>query len=475
MFGWRKSTNSRVESPVDSRFSASLFALREHTDSRVFWLLVTQWVVTLLTSFVVSSRWNESRLDALSAAVIWVGVLSVVPLALVLRSPGTLQSRWSVVVSQGLMSTLLWYVSGGRPDSHLHLFAWLVVLSLYRDASVLVAGGVTALVGHTVLYFSGAMPALSHDDPSLWFTQVVWMSWLAGETAFLTVFVMLDRQALAAQLERDYALESLQSGFHGKVEDVTRKLIQERDMLRVQLVTANERRNWLESARSEMSQELLTLRTSFATCATEILNLTSRPSNEGMSRDWRSHWEALRRRAQQLMRLIDLRSIEQSESDSQESAEDVRRAQKLETQKKAILLMRNPLQQARAVAALETEGYSVDVVPNGPRAYYSAMLNDYSLVVVDIDLPGDEGFDTLEALHLLPPDRHGRQRCLFAVTSELTPDRVLRCTNLEVDGMFLKPLKAESMHQTLVSRTSSQKASNQETHESLTGSASSVF
>ena len=31
------------------------------------------------------------------------------------------------------------------------------------------------------------------------------------------------------------------------------------------------------------------------------------------------------------------------------------------------------------------------------------MLHDYDLIMVDVDLPGDEGFDTLEALRLLPP------------------------------------------------------------------------
>ena len=112
-------------------------------------------------------------------------------------------------------------------------------------------------------------------------------------------------------------------------------------------------------------------------------------------------------------------------------------------------MMRNPLQQAKAVAAMETVGYKVDVVPNGPRTYYSVMLNDYALIVVDIDLPGEEGFDTLEALRLLPPDRVGEFNCLYAVTAALTPNRVLRCTELKVDGMFVKPLNAEALQQSL--------------------------
>ena len=91
----------------------------------------------------------------------------------------------------------------------------------------------------------------------------------------------------------------------------------------------------------------------------------------------------------------------------------------------------------------------MDVVPNGPRTYYSVMLNDYSVIIVDIDLPGEEGFDTLEALRLLPEERIGQSKSLFAITAERTPERILRCTELQVDGIFDKPLNSEALQRSL--------------------------
>lgn len=440
---------------VTAKFRSGLFSIREQADAKIFWLLVAQWAVVLSTSIAMAGRWKDVRLDTLSSAVVWVGVLSILPLALVLRSPGRWQARWTVVISQGIMSSLLWYVSGGRPDTHLHLFAWLVVLALYRDMSVLLATAGTALIGHVLVFGSSTLPGLPVNDPSQWFTHFIWLAWLLGETAFLTAFVMLDRQTLFSQLERENALSSLQGEFQEKFERVTKQLVEERDDLKFELTSLKVRHTSLESTRSQASKELLTLRQDIAVQGSAILKLTARPADAKLNSDWRAQWNAVRQQAQHLLRLVDLPSLE--EQSQQHSVPDPTNAeQRIElapAEKRAMLMMRNPLQQSKAVTALESEGYKVDVVPNGPRTYYSVMLNDYSLIVVDIDLPGDEGFDTLEALRLLPADRIGRSKSLFAVTSEMTSERVLRCTDLKVDGIFLKPLKAESLHQTLSNPT----------------------
>lgn len=440
-----------MPSTVAARFRSGLFAQREQADAKIFWLLVAQWAVVLSTSVAMAGRLKEVRLDVLSSAVVWVSFLSILPLGMVLRLPGTWQARWTVVISQGVMSSLLWFVSGGRPDTHLHLFAWLIVLSLYRDMSVLLAVAVTAMAGHLVVFGSSNLPGFPSNDPAQWFNHLVWLTWLFGETAFVSAFVLIDRQGLWSRLERDHALESLKGRFQDKFDQVSKKLVEERDDLKFELASLKVRHASLESARSQASRELLSLRQDIATQGTAILKLTSRPADSELNSDWRSHWQALRQQAQHLMRLVDIPSLE-DQSEAQPASAVTNAEERLEIaeqDKRAMLLMRNPLQQAKAVTALEEEGFKVDVVPNGPRTYYSVMLNDYSLIVVDIDLPGDEGFDTLEALRLLPPDRISRSKCLFAVTSEMTSERVLRCTDLKVDGIFLKPLKAESLHQTL--------------------------
>ena len=72
------------------------------------------------------------------------------------------------------------------------------------------------------------------------------------------------------------------------------------------------------------------------------------------------------------------------------------------------------------------------------------MLREYELIVVDVDLADDEGFDTIEALRLLPQGVSNTTG-LFALSRARSPEAVLRSTQLGVDGFFVKPLTADAL------------------------------
>lgn len=441
---------------VSDRFRAGLLALREQADARIFWVLLAQWTVTLFTSVTVASQSDHPRLDLLSTLVVAVGMLSILQLAMILKWPGTAQTRWTIVGAEAVIFSLVWCASQGRPETHLHLFAWLIVLAMYRDLPALLTTVLAAVTGHLVMIATGLLPALPISDSSQLVTYLIWFAWMVGETAFLATFVLLDRQSLALQAEREYSLEVLQDDFQQKFDSVTQHLVEERDELRREVATLTERRQILDVAQRQSAQELLTIRKDFATAGTAILKLTSRQADTTLSKSWQSQWQAVRQQAQHLMRLIDLPSLEPEPAVRKPKpaklGEERLELAPLEIDKRAMLLMRNPLQQAKAVTALEREGYKVDVVPNGPRTYYSVMLNDYSVIVVDIDLPEDEGYDTLEALQLLPAECVGRNKLVFAVTNDKTQENIMRCAELGVDNVFLKPLQADALRDSLAQK-----------------------
>lgn len=435
---------------ASDRFQSGLLALREQADSRIFWVILAQWTVTLFASIAAAGRADYSRLDLLSSGVIAIGALSVLQLGMILRWPGSFQTRWTIVGCQGLISSLLWYVSGARPESHLHLFAWLVVLAMYRDVPVLLTTVLTSLTAHVFMVGNGLVPAFPVAETGQLLTYAVWIAWIVGETSLLVAFVMLDRQALASQCEREEALDNLRGSLQSQHDETTQQLIDTTIALQREITTLTDRTHTAEAAQQRATRELVALHRDVAAHGTAILKLASRPADSSLTKSWQSHWHGLRQQAQHLMHLIDLASIEPERQTRNGRSDQQCLDDRLPKQeKRAMLLMRNPIQQAKAVTALEREGYRVDVVANGPRTYYSAMLTDYSIVVVDIDLPEDEGFDTLEALQLLPPDRLGRTKVLIALTTEMTSDRVLRCTELDVDHLLLKPLQAESLRQLL--------------------------
>ncbi|MBS0205595.1 MAG: response regulator [Planctomycetes bacterium] len=450
MLGWvverlQTATPTAIEAV---RFRGGLKVQRQQADLRIFWLLLAQWGGILLASFVMASHWDHSRLSSLSFLVVAVGLLSLLPLAMVLQNPGSWRTRWSVAAAQGLLSILLWKTAGGRPDTYLHLCAWLIVMSLYRDVPVLLATVGIALSGRGLIVATGALPAVSVIDA----TNCAWLVCLLGETAFVLTFIVLDRQALATQIGKDLALQSLQDSFQARIDEITRPLVEERDLLQREVAALKAQRSASDAARHETSRELTSLRRDLASQGQAVLMLASLPANS-LPSEWRSHWQLLRQQLQQLLGLVELPSMVPAQDSPGTSPHlQVTRSEQISTQNsdrssRALLMLRNPVQQARAVLTLERAGYTVDVTSNGPRTYYSVMLNDYSLIIVDIDLPGDEGFDTIEALRLLPPDRLAPVNCLFALTSERTADRVLRSTSLGVDGILLKPLKIDGLRQ----------------------------
>jgi len=65
------------------------------------------------------------------------GALSVFPIFLALRRPGHSSTRYVIAVSQMMMSSLLIHITGGRIETHFHVFGSLAFsLVLQRLASL---------------------------------------------------------------------------------------------------------------------------------------------------------------------------------------------------------------------------------------------------------------------------------------------------------------------------------------------------
>jgi len=64
-----------------------------------------------------------------------------------------------------------------------------------------------------------------------------------------------------------------------------------------------------------------------------------------------------------------------------------------------ILLVEDEIKMARAVRrGLEQEGYGVDVVADGDEALFRATEQDYDAIVLDVMLPGRDGFEVCRTL-----------------------------------------------------------------------------
>ncbi len=445
---------------ADERLAQELRTGRIGLDKQVFWGLIGQWAVVLLATLVLSANVDFSRAGFVWSTLLWNGVLTGVPLWLVLRSPGERSSRLAVAVCQGLFSTLLFHATAGRAETHLHLFAWLIVLAVYRDVRVLLAAGVAAVVSQLVagLVVESPERVVSHfghlGEHAIW---------LIVETACLATFVRVSVQAMSDLARREAALESLNNNLERKVYRRTRELTQKIESLHREYAVTRELRDQSEADELTAARQLSQLRRDVSTHATTLMDTTWNWSEARLPEALRPHWRTIREASQNLLNLVDASSsVDDSLPNSlvglqtfnpEASTVGVKVVETDDdgVRRLALLLIDDPVQQALAVHALSEEGFRVDVARSGPRAYYSAMLRYYDVILIDIDLANEEGFDTIEALRLLPrgiSDFTG----VFALSSARTPATVLRVTQLGIDGFLVKPVSPASLQAALEGR-----------------------
>ncbi len=457
MFDWfqPKKPQPRPFPRADERVAKELHTSRQRIDQQVFWGLIVQWVAIGLVSLGASTSISTEQTDRVWMTLILSGVLTAVPLWLTLRSSGERTTRLAVAVSQGLIAVLLLGVSGGRPETQVHLFGWLVVLSLYRDIPVLLTAGIVACVGYLAISLISPGEDWSTVAAGSWSEHVLL---LFGETACLVAFVRQSLNTLSSLARREAALESLNKNVDRRVDRMTRSLIEEQTRLRHENETLRERRESAETSEFETSRMLTVLRQGVSTHATNLMDTTWRWSEASLPEPLRPAWRTIRESTQTLLNLVtDSTPHGLNRSTSlvglpEVSSEPIAvvAGSSLFSKPRALLMIDDPVQQALTVHALAQEGFSVEVVHTGPRAYYSLMMRNYEVILVDIDLPDDEGFDTLEALRMLPNGIDSSTK-MFAITSSQAAERVLRATTLDVAGLLNKPVKPAALRSVLSS------------------------
>jgi PAS domain S-box-containing protein len=124
----------------------------EHTDRLFAGLMLVQWVAAIAAAYWITPRaWVGSASTIhlhVWAAVFLGGAVSLFPVALALLRPGLASTRYVIATAQMLMSSLLIHFTGGRIETHFHVFGSLAFLSFYRDWRVLVPATIVVAADH---------------------------------------------------------------------------------------------------------------------------------------------------------------------------------------------------------------------------------------------------------------------------------------------------------------------------------------
>lgn len=232
-------TEPRVKARADELLRAHQREIFVWTDRLFAFLMVVQWAAAVVASFCLTpTTWDgaESRVHPhVWISVFGGGLLASLPLWLAFRRSGTVTTRHVIAVAQVLFSSLLIQVTGGRIETHFHVFGSLAFLAMYRDWRVLVAPTVIVAVDHFVrgLLWPETVFGIVTPSPWRWLEHAGWvlfedtilvyaclqgvreMRAIAGRTAELEES-RRQTQEQAAELER--ARDAAERANHAKSE-----------------------------------------------------------------------------------------------------------------------------------------------------------------------------------------------------------------------------------------------------------------
>jgi two-component system sensor histidine kinase/response regulator len=122
------------------------------TDRLFAWLFALQWLGGVVAALWISPlTWSGAEFSPHINVrlAVWVGgLLAAAPIWLAWKRPGSALTRHTIAACQCLYSALLIHLSGGRIETHFHVFGSLAFLSVYREWRVLVTATVVTALDH---------------------------------------------------------------------------------------------------------------------------------------------------------------------------------------------------------------------------------------------------------------------------------------------------------------------------------------
>src|SRR5438552_949872 len=185
-------------------------------------LMLLQWAGAILTAVIVSPRTWSGTASSVHAHV-WAsiflgGIITVVPVVLAVVYPTLALTRHVIAAGQMLMSALLIHITGGRVETHFHVFGSLAILAFYRDWRILITASIVVYIDHLVRGYYWPQSVYGVLNASPW--RAVEHAWWVGfEVAFLCIAIWQSIREMEAIAERQIKLESVNSKIEAEVKE----------------------------------------------------------------------------------------------------------------------------------------------------------------------------------------------------------------------------------------------------------------
>jgi two-component system cell cycle sensor histidine kinase/response regulator CckA len=227
----KTNTNAKLNDATSSRitelFSEHQQDIFKRTDHMFAVLMTLQWVGGIVAAFWISPRtWIGSTSQThvhVWAALLLGSAISSLPIFLALVRPGRTSTRYVIAVGQMLMGALLIYLTGGRIETHFHVFGSLAFLSFYRDWRVLIPATVIVAADHFLrgLFWPQSVYGVLAASEWRWLEHA---GWVLFEDTFLLIAIKRSVSEMWDIAERTVESERLNKELEGYVIQRTGQL-----------------------------------------------------------------------------------------------------------------------------------------------------------------------------------------------------------------------------------------------------------
>ena len=209
-------TNSQ-KSRAETLFQESKQAIYRRVDRLFSGLMLFQWAGGIIAALVISPRaWEGSTSHVhmhVWLALLLGGAITLFPVFLALVRPGHVYTRYTIATGQMLMSALLIHLSGGRIETHFHVFGSLAFLAFYRDWRIFIPATIVVALDHMVrgIYWPQSVFGVLAASQWRWVEHAAWVIF---EDVFLIWACIQGVREMREIAEKQSELEIMTSEAH---------------------------------------------------------------------------------------------------------------------------------------------------------------------------------------------------------------------------------------------------------------------
>lgn len=197
------------------------------TDRMFAALMIIQWLGGISMALWVSPyTWigETAQVHSHVWAAVGLGfVLSLGPVLLSIFLPGHTLTRHVIAIAQAGWSALLIHLSGGRIETHFHIFGSLALLAFYRDWRVLITASAFVALDHVIrgAIWPQSVYGITIESPYRWIEHA---AWVVFEDIFLIIALYRSRDEVTQICVQQASLEETNVSIERKVDERTAEL-----------------------------------------------------------------------------------------------------------------------------------------------------------------------------------------------------------------------------------------------------------